>query len=324
VRPQFRTQPAGKFSTIIMAAGLGKRMFSNVPKILLPILGKPVIQFVVELARDIASADIVVVVGQNGSQVKKILGDAVRYAVQPSPRGTGDAVQKGLAACRYPNILILSGDVPLLQKRTLQAMIEEHAAEGSALTFLTCDFANPAGYGRIIRDRNNRVAKIVEEADATSVQKKIKEINAGIYFVRRDTLRQALKKVDAHNRQGEYYLTDIVREFLARREKVTGFKTAAADEIVGINTKLDLVRVRTLIKEQWFADLMKRGILIEDPATTNIDLSVKIGDFVQIRPYTFLEGRTRVPRGRTIGPFAWIRDNRVLSSDVKFTRERFR
>jgi bifunctional UDP-N-acetylglucosamine pyrophosphorylase/glucosamine-1-phosphate N-acetyltransferase len=324
VRPQFRTQPAGKFSTIIMAAGLGKRMYSDVPKILLPILGKPVIQFVAELARDIASAETVVVVGRNGSLVRKILGDTVRYAVQPSPRGTGDAVQKGLAACRYPNILILSGDVPLLQKRTLQAMIEEHAAESAALTFLTCDFANPAGYGRIIRDRKNRVAKIVEEADATSVQKKIKEINAGIYFVRRDLLRQALKKVDAHNRQGEYYLTDIVRGFLARREKVTGFKIAADDEIVGINTKLDLLRVRTLIKERWFADLMKRGVLIEDPSTTNIDLSVRIGDFVQVRPYTFLEGKTLIPRGRTIGPFVWIRDNRALLSGVKFARDRSR
>lgn len=324
MRPQFRTQPAGKFSTIIMAAGLGKRMFSDVPKILLPILGKPVIQFVAELARDIASAETVVVVGRNGSPVRKVLGDTVRYAVQPSPRGTGDAVQKGLAACRYPNILILSGDVPLLQKRTLQAMIEEHAAEGAALTFLTCDFANPAGYGRIIRDRKNRVAKIVEEADATSVQKKVREINAGIYFVQRDLLRQALKKVDAHNRQGEYYLTDIVRGFLARREKVTGFKTAAADEIVGINTKLDLLRVRTLIKERWFADLMKRGVLIEDPATTNIDLSVRIGDFVQVRPYTFLEGRTLIPRGQTIGPFVWIRDNRALLSGVKFARDRSR
>lgn len=295
-----------------MAAGMGKRMFSKTPKILIPILGKHVIQFVVDLARDISSPEIIAVVGAYGPQVKKILGKSVRYAVQPIPRGTGDAVQRGLAVSRYPNILILSGDVPLLQKKTIQDMIEEHAAERAGLTFLTCDFDNPQGYGRVVRDRKNKVVKIVEDSDASSVQKKIHEINAGIYLIRRDLLRKVLQKVDAHNQQGEYYLTDIVHETLARREKVVGFQTAVHDEIVGINTQLDLAYVRTLIKNRWFAELMKRGIQIEDPATTNIDLTVKLGDQVRIRPHTLLEGRTRIPGGQTIGPFVWIRDNRTL------------
>jgi len=292
-------------------------MFSKIPKILHPIMGKHVIQFVVDLAREISSSEIIVVVGKCGPQVKKILGDSVRYAVQPLPRGTGDAVQKGLAVSRYPNILILSGDVPLLQKKTIQEMIEEHATEHATLTFLTCDFVNPQGYGRVVRDRKNKPVKIVEDSDASSAQKKIREINAGIYFVRRDLLRQALHKVDVNNRQGEYYLPDIVREILARREKVVGFKAAAENEIVGINTQLDLTYVRTLIKNRWFVELMKRGVRIEDPATTNIDLTVKLGDNVRIRPYTFLEGRTRIPKGQTVGPFVWIRDNRILFTGSK-------
>jgi len=240
------------------------------------------------------------------------------------PRGTGDAVQKGLAVSRYPNILILSGDVPLLRKKTIQEMIGEHKAERAALTFLTCDFTNPYGYGRVVRDRKNKVVKIVEDADATSAQKKIREINAGIYFVRRDSLRAALQKVDAHNQQGEYYLPDIVRGILARREIVIGFKSAAEDEIVGINTRLDLAYVRNFIKNRWFAELMKRGVLIEDPSTTNIDLTVKIGDFVQIRPYTFLEGRTRIPDGQTVGPFIWIRDNRIRGTGIKTPKDNVR
>jgi len=316
--------PAGKFTTLIMAAGLGKRMFSKLPKILHPIMGKYVIQFVVDLAREIASSEIVVIVGKNGDRVKKIIGPGVRYAVQPLPRGTGDAVQKGLAVSRYPNILILSGDVPLLRKKTIQEMIGEHKAERAALTFLTCDFTNPNGYGRVVRDRKNKVVKIVEDADATSAQKTIREINAGIYFVRRDSLRAALQKVDAHNQQGEYYLPDIVRGILARREIVIGFKSAAEDEIVGINTRLDLAYVRNFIKNRWFAELMKRGVLIEDPSTTNIDLTVKIGDFVQIRPYTFLEGRTRIPDGQTVGPFVWIRDNRIRGTGIKTPKDNVR
>jgi bifunctional UDP-N-acetylglucosamine pyrophosphorylase / glucosamine-1-phosphate N-acetyltransferase len=311
VRQQIKNPSAGGFSTIIMAAGMGKRMFSKTPKILHPILGKCVIQFVVDLARDIASSEIVVVVGESGPQVRKLLGDSVRYAVQSVPRGTGDAVQKGLAVCRHPNILILSGDVPLLQKKTILDMIGEHTAERAALTFLTCDFSDPHGYGRVVRDRKNKVVKIVEDADASSVQKKIREVNAGIYFTRRDLLGRSLQKVDTDNRQGEYYLTDIVREILSGREKVVGFKTAFEDELVGINTQADLLRVRGLIKNRWFGELMKRGVRIEDPATTNIDLTVKIGNQVLIRPNTLLEGRTRIPEGQTVGPFVWIRDNRI-------------
>jgi bifunctional UDP-N-acetylglucosamine pyrophosphorylase/glucosamine-1-phosphate N-acetyltransferase len=190
-------------------------------------------------------------------------------------------------------------------------MIAEHASEKAALTFLTCDFSDPQGYGRVIRDRRRKVVKIVEDADASSAQKKIHEINAGVYFTNRELLRRALQKVDPRNRQGEYYLTDIVREILAGREKVIGYKIAAEDELVGINTQADLARVRGLIKNRWFADLMNRGIRIDDPATTNIDLTVKIGDHVHIRPYTLLEGRTRIPEGQTVGPFVWIRDNRI-------------
>jgi bifunctional UDP-N-acetylglucosamine pyrophosphorylase/glucosamine-1-phosphate N-acetyltransferase len=303
-----------------MAAGMGKRMFSKIPKILHPILGKYVIQFVIDLACDISSSEIIVVVGDSGPQVRKILGDSVRYAVQPIPRGTGDAVQKGLAVSRYPSILILSGDVPLLQKKTIQGMIDEHSSERAALTFLTCDFVNPHGYGRVVRDGKNKVTKIVEDADASSLQKKIREVNAGIYFTRRDLLRRSLQKVNANNRQGEYYLTDIVREILSGREKVIGFKTAAEDEVVGINTQADLARVRGLIKNRWFTELMKRGIRIEDPATTNIDLTVRIGDHVLVRPYTLLEGRTRIPEGQTVGPFVWIRDNRVRSAGGRMPR----
>jgi len=302
--------PSQKFSTIIMAAGLGKRMYSKTPKILHTILGKPIIQFVVDLAQTIGSSQTVVVVGPNGHELQRHLGRTVQYAVQSVPRGTGDAVHKGLARTKHSHILILSGDVPLLSRRTLQALIDEHYSESASLTFLTCRIHNPAGYGRIVRDRRGKVVKIVEDVDATSAQKKINEINAGIYLVKAEPLRSALQRVTVNNRQGEYYLTDIIRVFLKRREKVIGYVIPDENEIIGINTKTELARVRDLIKNRWYAELMKRGVWIEDPATTTIDLSVKIGENVRIRPYTMLEGRTRIPDGQILGPFVWIRDNK--------------
>lgn len=302
-----------KLTTIILAAGKGKRMYSKKSKILHEILGKPLISFVVELAQEIRSNEIVIVVGKNAERVRKIFGNRVRYALQSMPRGTGDAAKKGIAASANGNVLILCGDVPLLQRETLARLIKHHKRKNADLTLLTCEVKNPYGYGRIMRNRRGDILGIIEQSDATADQLKIQEINAGIYYGRKKTVLSALNRITANNRQGELYLTDVVREMIGKRKKVFGLKIHNEQEILGINSKIDLARAREIIRFKWFDQLMARGVYIEDPQSTIIDLAVKIGKYVQIRPHTIIEGKTTIKDGTTVGPFVWIRDGKKVN-----------
>lgn len=302
-----------KLTTIILAAGKGKRMYSKMSKILHKILGKPIISFVVDLAKNIRSDEIIIVVGKNAKEVKQAIGDGVKYIVQSVPRGTGDAAKKGIDASTNNNVLILCGDVPLLQKDTIVKLLNNHKRANADLTFLTCEVRNPFGYGRIIRNRNNNIVGIVEQSDATPVQRKIKEINAGIYYGKKNLVLSALSKINIKNRQREFYLTDVVKETIKRRRKVVGLKIDNEEEILGINSKLDLARVRALVKLRWFEQLMSRGVYIEDPPSTIIDLSVQIGRFVHIRPHTIIEGKTQIKEGAIIGPFTWIKNGKKIN-----------
>ncbi len=288
-------------------------MYSKKSKVLHEILGKPIISFVVDLAREIRSNEIVVVVGKNAKQVKQVCDDRVKYALQSIPRGTGDAAKKGIVASTNDNILILCGDVPLLQGETIIKLMNHHKRENVDLTLLTCEVKNPYGYGRIIRNNNNDVVGIIEEADATPAQQNIKEINAGIYYGQKKSILSALSKISTDNRQGEFYLTDVVREMLKKRRKVVGLKISNEQEILGIISKTDLALVRELIKSKWFDQLMKQGVYIEEPQSTIIDLSVQIGNFVHIRPHTIIEGKTKIKNGSTVGPFVWIKDGKTVN-----------
>ncbi len=299
-----------KISTIILAAGIGKRMYSKTPKVLYKILGKPIISFVIEAARGIKTNEIVVVVGKTAVKIKKVVGNGVKYAVQSVPKGTGDAARKGVEIATNSHILILCGDVPLLKKETLTRLLDHHSKKKADLTFLTCQVSNPFGYGRVIRDRRDNIVGIVEQTDTTVAQKKIGEINAGVYYGRKKVILSALKKITTNNRQGEFYLTDVVREMLKKKKKVAGLKIYDEDEIMGINSKMDLSRARQIVKMKWFEQLMAEGVFIEDTTTTNIDLTVRIGKFVHIRPHTLIEGETRIKDGMTIGPFIWIKDGK--------------
>ncbi|HEX7321104.1 MAG TPA: sugar phosphate nucleotidyltransferase [bacterium] len=301
-----------KFTTIILAAGAGKRMFSPVPKILHTILGKPIIEFVVEIAERIGSDQIVLVVGKQKSEVSKIIGKRVTYAVQPVPLGTGDAARIGLAHARQRSVLILSGDAPGIKPDTLCQMISFHDLKKAALTVLTCALNDPGRYGRIVRDRRNRLKEIVEHSDATLVQKRIREINSGMYFGQKSAMARAVAMLTDRNRQAEFYLTDIVRRLIAAGKTVVGYKTENEEEIHGINSRVDMARLRGYIKQRWFEELMQRGVHIEDPDTTQIDLSVKIGRFVHIRPYTMLEGTTVIANHAVIGPYVWIKNDKRM------------
>jgi bifunctional UDP-N-acetylglucosamine pyrophosphorylase/glucosamine-1-phosphate N-acetyltransferase len=300
-------------SAVILAAGEGKRMHSHIPKVLFRILGKEILNFVVDLVRAIRFREIVIVVGKEHRAIKDAVGRGVAYAVQDPPLGSGDAARQGLLMTHAKDCLILCGDVPLLSRETVIELLEYHKKQAADLTLLTCRVRNPFGYGRILRDRRGRILGIIEQTDATIKQQKINEINAGVYCGRRGLVLQILNKITAQNRQGEYYLTDIVTEMVRSKRKVGALMIDNEEEITGINSKIDLARAREIIKKRWFDELMKRGVYIEDPATTSIDLTVRIGNEVHIRPNTIIEGKTVVKAGSIIGPFVYIKDGKRIN-----------
>lgn len=287
-------------------------MYSKVPKVLHRILGKPIIRFVVDLSHELLCDDIIVVVGKQAKAIREAAGTGLRFVIQSVPRGTGDAARLGIVKSRNPDILILSGDVPLLRKRTITAMIEAHRQRHADLTLLSCTVVDPYGYGRIIRRKSGHIKDIVEESDASLRQRRIREINAGIYFGARDILQKHLPKLKTTNVQGEYYLTDVVRTIIKERKKVHVHKIDDEMETMGINTQAHLAQARECIKKYWFDELMKRGVRIEDPTTTSVDLSVNIGDHVHIRPFSLIEGNTIIRNNEVIGPFVWIKDGIIM------------
>jgi bifunctional UDP-N-acetylglucosamine pyrophosphorylase/glucosamine-1-phosphate N-acetyltransferase len=302
-----------RFSTVVLAAGIGKRMYSKKPKVLHKILGRPIISFVIATARSLGADEIIVVVGRDSAPLKKILGDEVHYALQPVPRGTGDAARCGIDVVQHDRVLILYGDVPLLTMNTLLQIIHQHEKTTSDLTVLTCHLDDPCGYGRIIRDEHKRISGIVEQSDATETQASIHEINAGVYFGKTEEIKDALKQISETNNQGELYLTDIISVLLTAGKTVTAHKIYEANEIMGINSKSQLARARDIVKTRWLEELMMRGVFIEDPATTIIDLSVSIGSDVHIRPFSIIEGKTTIADGTVVGPYAWIKDGKKQS-----------
>lgn len=300
-----------KTSTIILAAGVGKRMRSETPKILHCVLGKTVISFVVDLARAINSDQIILVVNRRSKELEA-LGDDLIFALQKKPLGSGDAAGKGLAEAVHDNVLILCGDVPLIRERTIIDMLDYHRRKKAALTVLTCKMKDPYGYGRIIRRRDGFMARIVEQSDATVRQQAIREMNVGVYYGRKDLLVSALGRTTADNMQGEYYLTQAVQHIAAAGKKVAAYMIADEEQIIGVNNKAQLAKVRAIVKRRWFDQLMERGVMIEDPATTDIDLTVRIGERVHVRPHTMIEGNTVIKDGTSVGPFVWINNGRKV------------
>lgn len=306
-----------KISTIILAAGEGKRMHSRTPKVLHPILGKPIVGFVLDLARKIGSAEIILVINDRDPDCYRVLGKDIIYAFQKKQLGSGDAARQGMKKATTEEILILCGDVPLLQAATIVGLVKHHNEKKADVTILTCRMDDPYGYGRVIRSRDDHVTAIVEQADGTHEELEIKEINAGVYFGTHQLFLSALSRITNHNKQGEFYLTDAIRDMAAQGNKVCGHLIADEHEIIGVNTKEQLAYVRAIVKKDYFAELMKQGVYIEDPLTTDIDLSVKIGQGVHIRPHTLLEGDTVIPDSEVVGPFVWIKDGKKQGGEAR-------
>lgn len=240
-----------QLGVIILAAGKGKRMQSNLAKVLHPLAGRPLITYVLDTAAKVAGSNIVVVIGNQAEQVREQVSHHAEtlFAYQESQMGTGHAVHCAMPVLerRIESVLILCGDVPLIREETLETLVKTHQKAGHTLTLLGVNMENPSGYGRIITDGDGRVKRIVEEADATAAEKQVPTINSGVYCVRRDFLETALPGLNSDNAQNEIYLTDIIGVAAQAGEPVGMMLAKDATELLGINTPEDLNRLEALL-----------------------------------------------------------------------------
>jgi bifunctional UDP-N-acetylglucosamine pyrophosphorylase / glucosamine-1-phosphate N-acetyltransferase len=282
---------------VVLAAGKGTRMKSERPKVLHEILGKSLLEYVLRATDGLGPTSVTVVVGHKAEYLQACLRGRpeLRFAVQQPQLGTAHAVlqTEPLLTGSTGTMLLLSGDVPLLSTTTLQALVRVHHAEGAAATVLTAVLERPYGYGRIVRS-GGRVARIVEERDASPAERAIREINAGVYAFDLEPLYPALRSIAAQNAQGEFYLTDLVAIYRRRRLVVASQTVADATEIRGINSRTELAEVGALVRQKKNEELMAAGVTLVDPATTYVDPDVVVGADTVIHPNVYLEGQTRV------------------------------
>jgi len=293
---------------IILAAGLGTRMKSATIKVLHRAAGRPIIDYVLDLASEVCERPPVVIVGHQREAVQQSIGDRARFAVQDPPLGTGHAVLQASTVLEADSsfasrrVLILSGDVPLTRPETLRKLIDEHDASNNALTLLTMKLDQPAMYGRIIRDADGSVVRIVEAKDATDEQKQISEVNAGVYLFNAGGLFDRLRNLGTNNAQGEYYLTDLLAVLRESGERVGAVIADDPVEALGVNSRSDLAVVEAEIQRRVVEKLMAAGVTFRNPLTVVIDSTVSIGADSVVYPFVTLEGMTNIGEGCVIEP----------------------
>ncbi len=298
-------------SSIILAAGDGTRLRSQVPKALHRICGRPMIIHILRTIEDVIDKKHVVVIGFAKEMVREVLSDyAVEFALQEKRLGTGHAVM-----CCKPcfedcegDVLVLVGDAPLLTRETVEKLIERHRHQDASATVLTTRMKNPEGYGRILRHQDNTVLSIVEDKDANIYEKKITEVNTGTYVFDIKDLFQALDKVEPTNEQNEYYLTDVIHIMVKEKKRVEAYVTKVPAETMGINNRLQFAKAERLMRDRILERLMFSGVTVVDPRSTFIDDSVVIGIDTIIQPNSHIQGKTTIGQGCEIGPLTQIED----------------
>jgi bifunctional UDP-N-acetylglucosamine pyrophosphorylase/glucosamine-1-phosphate N-acetyltransferase len=279
-------------TAVILAAGEGKRMRSRQPKVLHPLCGRPLIAYPLRLARAVADR-VVLVVGPNADGVRSAAGQDVRSVEQGERLGTGHAVLQAKPECGEGTIVVLAADMPLLRTETIEALVQQHRSTGAAATILTAHVADPRGYGRILR-QGGRVARIVEDRDATDDQKKIDEINTSVYCFAAARLWTALAQVKPDNDQGEYYLTDAIGLLARAGARIEAVAVPDAGEALGVNDRKQLAVAAGIQRRRILDRLMLSGVTILDPESTYIDDTVTIGADTVIHPQVMIEGPSAI------------------------------
>lgn len=305
-------------AAIILAAGRSTRMKSATPKSLHTICGVPMTTHVVRACRAAGVERIVVVVGHEADAVRKGLGDGIEYAVQASQRGTGDAVlsAQDVLSDWSGTILVMAGDTPLVQPRSLESVRRLQAESDAPLAILTAVLDDATGYGRVLRSGDGTVLQIVEERDATPEQRAIKEWNPSIYVFKAHALWKSLHSIQPNNAQGEFYLTDTVRIIAESGQRVEAAVVENSSDMLGVNTRVELAEAAAVMRGRINRQHMLTGVSITDPATTYIDADVTVGQDTFLHPGTVLNGNTQVGTGCTIGPGAIIRDSIIGAGSV--------
>lgn len=341
-----------RIAAVVLAAGKGTRMKSELPKVLFPVAGKPMLQHIVDTLNDVGITEMYVVVGHGSDKVVETIKGPSAWVEQQEQLGTGHALAQAAVHLHcYPgHVLVLPGDAPLLTASTLRGLLEEHMKSKNASTVLSAQFPEPTGYGRIIRGDNGSVTAIVEEKDADSRQRAIQEINSGTFCFHWPTVGPLLRRLSVNNAQGEYYLTEIVSLLVLQGEKTGAYVTQDAGEVAGVNDRVQLAWVEKALRTRINHRLMRSGVTIVDPDSAWIDTGVKIGADSVVLPNTHIYGETQIGNaciigpdttlkscqlgsevmvrnsiveqssigdGTTIGPFAYIRPGTEIGSRVK-------
>ncbi|HEY3672121.1 MAG TPA: bifunctional UDP-N-acetylglucosamine diphosphorylase/glucosamine-1-phosphate N-acetyltransferase GlmU [Acidimicrobiia bacterium] len=309
-------------SAVVLAAGEGTRMRSTTPKVLHPLCGRPMLLHVLDALERLPLQKIVVVVGHAAEHVTKTLQEQlvgevpVEFVEQHTQRGTGDAASVALTAFAddpdlEDDLIVVAGDVPLLRAETLARLATEHRNADAAASLLTAHVADPTGYGRVVRDDQGRVDRIVEQSDGTPDELTIDEVNPSIYCFRRGLLAPALRRLSPENAQGEYYLTDVVAVLRQAGHLVLGVEADDATDAFGVNDRAQLAEAEAELRHRINTRWMRAGVGMTDPARTYVDTGVVLAPDVLLLPGTMLSGRTVVGTGSVIGPDCQLIDTVV-------------
>ena len=340
------------FTSVILAAGMGTRMKSKMPKVLHTVCGKPLSKWVIDASEAAGADKVCAVVGHKAETVKEVLGDVCEFALQAEQKGTGHAVMQAIDVIKNSKgeVVILNGDTPLITAETINKAIEYHKNNDNQATVITAILDDATGYGRIVRDNDGSVLKIVEQKDASEEEKKINEVNSGMYVFDAQSLVYALDKITPNNAQGEYYLTDTLEILLSAGKKIGGYAISDNDEIRGINDRVQLNEAEKIMQKRINEYHMRNGVTMRNPESVYIEDGVEIGNDTEICQNVTIKSGTKigsdcvigsgsmldravihdgvdvlssvileseVDEGTHVGPFAYIRPNCHVGKEVK-------
>ena len=303
------------FTSVILAAGMGTRMKSKMPKVLHKVCGKPLSKWVIDASKAAGADKVCAVVGHKAETVKEVLGDVCEFALQAEQKGTGHAVMQAIDVIKNSKgeVVILNGDTPLITAETINKAIEYHKNNGNQATVITAILDDATGYGRIVRDNDGSVLKIVEQKDASEEEKKINEVNSGMYVFDAQSLVYALDKITPNNAQGEYYLTDTLEILLSAGKKIGGYAISDNDEIRGINDRVQLNEAEKIMQKRINEYHMRNGVTMRNPESVYIEDGVEIGNDTEICQNVTIKSGTKIGSDCVIGSGSML--NRAVIHD---------
>lgn len=305
------------FSVVILAAGMGTRMKSALPKVLHEAAGRPLVEHVVRSVQPLKPEKIILVIGNGAEQVRaRMQQHPVEFVLQEKQLGTGHALMQTENALKNMNgdVMVLNGDGPLLKTETLSRLLETQRGQ-PGMTLITCNVSNPTGLGRIIRDSGGNIINIIEEKDTTPEQKKITEINPGIYIFDKTVFEKA-KQLGNNNKAGEYYITDLPAHYLKAGSKVRSVLVADETEVLGVNDRKHLSQIDRILQDRTREKWLVAGVTMISPESTFIDDTVEIGQDVVLEPGVILKGTTVVGEGSRLGAYSYLVNCNIAANTI--------